>query len=268
MSNENVELIQRSYDAWNRRDYEAVLALLDPEIELEFPEGGINTGTLHGREAFGKFVESLTEAFEELRFEPEEIVEKDDRLVALVRQVARGRGSGVELEIRPAHIWTMRRGRAVRLEIIPESQRERALRPASQADNVERLRAFLDVMDLEAWSRGEGETSILDPEVAYEDTTLPDHVGETYRGHEGVARATERWLEPYEEVTIELEQVVGAGDRLVSIHRVRGKARYTGIEAEGPVAYIWTFRDGKVVHFRSYRDPDEALEAAGLARSE
>jgi ketosteroid isomerase-like protein len=50
----------------------------------------------------------------------------------------------------------------------------------------------------------------------------------------------------------------------VSIHRVRGRARYSGIEDEGPAAYVWTFRNGKVVHFRSYRDPDEALEAAGL----
>jgi hypothetical protein len=30
------------------------------------------------------------------------------------------------------------------------------------------------------------------------------------------------------------------------------------------VAYVWTFRDGKVIHFRSYRDPDEAKNA-GLA---
>jgi ketosteroid isomerase-like protein len=130
--------------------------------------------------------------------------------------------------------------------------------------NVENLRALLEEMDLEAWRRGESDMSLLDPRVTYEDTTLPDHVGETYRGPEGVARATERWLEPYEELTIELEQIVGAGDRLVSIHRVWGRARYTGIEAEGPVAYLWTFRDGKVIHFRSYRDPEEALEAAGL----
>jgi ketosteroid isomerase-like protein len=130
--------------------------------------------------------------------------------------------------------------------------------------NVENLRALLEEMDLEAWRRGESDMSLLDPRVTYEDTTLPDHVGETYRGPEGVARATERWLEPYERLTIELEQIVGAGDRLVSIHRVWGRARFTGIEAEGPVAYLWTFRDGKVIHFRSYRDPDEALAAAGL----
>jgi ketosteroid isomerase-like protein len=132
-------------------------------------------------------------------------------------------------------------------------------------ENVENLRAVLEAWDVQAWKRGEVDVSLLDPEVTYEDTTLPDHIGETYRGHEGVIRATERWIEPYEDMTIELEGIVGAGDRLVSIHRVRGTARYTGIEGEGPLAYVWTFRAGKVIHFQSYREPDEALEAAGLS---
>jgi ketosteroid isomerase-like protein len=132
-------------------------------------------------------------------------------------------------------------------------------------ENAEKLRALLEALDLEAWRRGEGDMSLLDPEVTYEDTTLPDHVGEIYRGHEGVARATERWLEPYQRLTIELERIVGSDDRLVSVHRVWGKARYSAIEAEGPVAYLWTFREGRVVHFRSYRDPEDALKALRLS---
>ena len=126
-------------------------------------------------------------------------------------------------------------------------------------ENVERLRAFW-----ESWTPESSDLWLLDPEVTYEDGTLPDHIGETYRGHAGVARATERWIEPYESLTIELERVVGTGDRLVSIHHARATARHTGIEFEGPLAYLYTFRDGKVIHFRSYRDPQEALEAAGL----
>ena len=128
-------------------------------------------------------------------------------------------------------------------------------------ENVESLRAFWD-----AWTPGEEmDMSILDPEVTYEDANLPDHVGEAYRGHEGVARATQRWLEAYDRLTIELVRIVGTGDHLVSIHRVRARARYTGIEDEGSMGYVWSFRDGKVIHFRSYRDPTEALEAAGLS---
>src|SRR5690242_433930 len=114
-------------------------------------------------------------------------------------------------------------------------------------ENVENLRAFLETWDvratLEAWRRGEADVlSLFDPEVTYEDTILPDHVGETYRGHEGIVRATERWIEPFEGITIDLEQIVGEGDRLVSVQRGRGRAKYTGIEVEMPYAYFWTFR--------------------------
>ncbi len=126
------------------------------------------------------------------------------------------------------------------------------------ADTVRRL--------WDSWKRrGVVDASLFDPDVIYEDANLPDHAGETYHGPEGVARATERWLEPFESLEIDLERVAGTGDRLVSIHHVRMKARHTGIEMEGPLAYLYTFRDGRIVHFRSYMDPGEALELAGLA---
>ncbi len=106
--------------------------------------------------------------------------------------------------------------------------------------------------------------SLLDSDVVYEDTNLPDHIGEAYRGHEGIVRAAGRWAEASESLTLELERVVGSGDHFVSIHRVRSRARYSGIEFDAPLAYSWSFRDGKVIHFQSFRDPDKALEAAGL----
>jgi ketosteroid isomerase-like protein len=139
-------------------------------------------------------------------------------------------------------------------------------------ENVERLRTFLQSWGREAWTleawEGGGviDISLLDPEVVYEDQNLPDHVGEAYRGHEGIARAAKRWLEPNEWLLIELKQILGTGDRLVSIHRVRSKARHSGIEFDTPLAYAWTFRDGRIVHFQSFREPDEALEAAGLRK--
>jgi ketosteroid isomerase-like protein len=136
-------------------------------------------------------------------------------------------------------------------------------------DDRERLREFLEEWDpkgtLEAFKRGEADTSLLDPEIAYEDTILPDHVGETYHGYEGVARATERWLEPFESVRVDLERIVGTGHRLVSVHHVVMKAEHTGLDFEVNLAYVWTFRDGKVIHLKSYWEPAEALAAAGLS---
>jgi ketosteroid isomerase-like protein len=61
-----------------------------------------------------------------------------------------------------------------------------------------------------------------------------------------------------------LERIVDADDCLVSIHRARSKARQSGIEFDAPLAYVWAFRGGKIIHFQSFREPADALEAAGL----
>jgi len=124
-------------------------------------------------------------------------------------------------------------------------------------DNVETLRALFkdwsrEAWTPEAWERGEMiDLSFFAPDVIYEDTILPDHGDEAYRGHEGLIRAARRWIEGTEWLQIKLEAISGEGDHLVSIQIVRSKARHSGIELPVRFAYDWTFRDGKVVHFKS-----------------
>ena len=126
-------------------------------------------------------------------------------------------------------------------------------------ENVDRLRRVWD-----AWNRGDFDVSILDPEVLFEDTVLPDSVGETYRGPEGVVRGWTRWTESWEEFTTQVEQIVDAGERLVSIHTVHLQGKRSGAPMTFRYAYLYTFRGDKVVHIRSYSDPAKALQAAGL----
>jgi ketosteroid isomerase-like protein len=137
-------------------------------------------------------------------------------------------------------------------------------------ENEQTLRAFLETIEdipafVDALRRGDADLASLDPDVVYEDANLPDHIGETYRGSEGILRAAERWADASETLTLELERIVGWGDRLVSVHVAHSKARHSGIEFDLPLSYAWTFRDGRIVHFQSYRDPADALEAAGLS---
>jgi|ERR1700678_4058216 ketosteroid isomerase-like protein len=141
--------------------------------------------------------------------------------------------------------------------------------------NVENLRAMLAVYSthtvheiLEVWRRGEVDQARVDlyhPDVTYEDYDLPDHAGEVYSGLEGVLKAVETWSEPYEAMTNELQRIVGSGDCLVAIHRFRARARHTGIEFDQPSAYVYTFRDGKIIRIQGFWDPEEALAVAGLS---
>ncbi len=104
----------------------------------------------------------------------------------------------------------------------------------------------------------------LAPDFVYEDNYIPDHVGETYRGLDGMRRASTGFVEPYEEMVYVLARIVGSGDRFVSIHRVRTKARHSGIVQDFRVAYIWTYRGGSLIHCRGIADVNEALKAVGL----
>jgi ketosteroid isomerase-like protein len=143
-------------------------------------------------------------------------------------------------------------------------------------ENVDTLRAFIKTWrhewTFEAWERGEVmDMSYLDPDVVYEDAVLPDHIGEAYHGHEGWVRAGKTWIEPFEWLRLDLDEIIDAGDHVLSFHRLRTKGRHTGIEFDGVDAegsrlvYLWTLRNGKIVHLRAYVDSQEALKAAGLS---
>lgn len=54
------------------------------------------------------------------------------------------------------------------------------------------------------------------------------------------------------------------GDRIVAIGRIHARGTESGAETESPWAYPVQFNNGKVILIRTYLDPSEALEAAGL----
>jgi ketosteroid isomerase-like protein len=93
---------------------------------------------------------------------------------------------------------------------------------------------------------------------------MPDHLGETYRGFEGYRRAVATFTEPFEEMIYDLERIVGAGDRAVSMHGVRATARHTGIRFDLQAAYVLSFRGGRIAQIQGFLDPDQALKAVGL----
>jgi ketosteroid isomerase-like protein len=107
--------------------------------------------------------------------------------------------------------------------------------------------------------------SFVDPDVVYEDDILPDHAGETYHGHEGIRKAWARAIEPWESFENEIVWAQESGDDVVSCHRMRVKGHGSGIAGEIRYAYLWRFREGKVVYCKSFRDPAQALEVAGLS---
>jgi hypothetical protein len=116
----NVTTLRAGYEALNRGDLSEVMALIDDDITFEpGPLSPDSDADARGRARFEALVRSWMDAFDEFRIEPLDVAEEGDKLIAAVRQSGRGRGSGVDIAVEIAHVWTVRDGRAIRLESYP-----------------------------------------------------------------------------------------------------------------------------------------------------
>ena len=116
MSAANVAAVRSYYEAFNRGDDEAAEAFLAEDIVVDYTRRLIEPGVARGREAAIAASERIREAWGELSVEPEELIDRGDRVVAVVISRARGAASGAETSSRTAQVWTLHDGRAVRFE--------------------------------------------------------------------------------------------------------------------------------------------------------
>ncbi len=123
MPSQNVEMIRGLYEAANRRDYEAYLAGLAPEIEFHLSGAFPDLDRVYrGHTGIQEFADQFIEPWDELSVEPDRMIEIDDRVLALVHFRARGR-DGIEVQLPLAHLWTMRNGLAVRMDAYSDQQK-------------------------------------------------------------------------------------------------------------------------------------------------
>jgi ketosteroid isomerase-like protein len=122
VSREDVELVRRIFEATSRRERATVLALYDPDVELDLSQtalaGLTGQGVYRGHEGLRTLFRDWYEAFdyEEVL---EELIDAGDRVISVSEGQGRGRASGTDVTM-PFHIvWTLREGRAIRLTWFP-----------------------------------------------------------------------------------------------------------------------------------------------------
>jgi ketosteroid isomerase-like protein len=105
---------------------------------------------------------------------------------------------------------------------------------------------------------------LCDPEIEWiEDPQRADR--RIYRGHAGVRESWERWLEAFDEYSIELEQVIDCGDEdvlVVSLEQIQGAV--SGAPMTSRHYAVLTIREGKLLRFREFYDEGAARQAARL----
>ncbi len=129
MSQENVEVVRRSIDAFNRGGVDAWLRFLSPDVVWEsLPLVGFRD-VYRGRAEAREWSEQLTEVFEEAHLEIEQITPlNDDAVLVELTQIGRGRGSGLPGEQRIWSIFWLAEGLITRRQ--PFSTRAAALEAA------------------------------------------------------------------------------------------------------------------------------------------
>jgi ketosteroid isomerase-like protein len=128
MSQENMEVVGKLYEAFARGEIDSILAQVDPEIEFDLSDRLPDEGIHRGREAYRQFLKRTFELWAGFRVEVEELLDVGDAVVALIHTTATGRASGIEVDERVAHVLWLRDATPYRFKVFGE--RAKALEAA------------------------------------------------------------------------------------------------------------------------------------------
>lgn len=122
---------------------------------------------------------------------------------------------------------------------------------------VEQLRAGYD-----AFARQDipAVLAVFDEQIEW---VVPDSLpfGGTYHGHDGVLQFFGQLPQHWQELSVEPEEFIDAGDTIVVL--VHGTGTGAGGRLEDHEVHLWRMRDDKAISFREFSDTARALQALG-----
>lgn len=120
----------QGYQAVNRGDLDVLLAIYHEDVVTCFdPSSGLIppdlAGEHRGHDGFRRLWEHWRSAWDELHFQPQELIDAGNRMIVKVKMSGRGRGSGLSTTMTYFEVYTLRDGRIARHEnfVDPEAAR-------------------------------------------------------------------------------------------------------------------------------------------------
>ncbi len=132
MSQENVEIVRRCYEAMSQGDLDAAFNTAEPDLELIPPGQSPTSEPVRGIEKIKAWLADQQKTVGDLSLEVEDLIEVEEVVVALLLLRIRPHASEAGLELRIAHLWTLRDGKLIRCEVFPE--RGKALEAAGLSE--------------------------------------------------------------------------------------------------------------------------------------
>jgi ketosteroid isomerase-like protein len=113
MSQENVDLHYRVFDAFNRRDLDALLELMDDDVESVPRAVAMEGGSYHGHDGIRRWGENLFDVFPDFTAQAVEVRDPGDLTIAAIRLRGRGTGSDAPSDQTIWQVVRWRRGKCV-----------------------------------------------------------------------------------------------------------------------------------------------------------
>ena len=126
----DADTIREGYRRFNRGELEWLFEQMHPEIVWEDSPKMPDSRSYVGIENVRRYLESFARLWDELRWEPEDVIEADGLMLAFVRLTARGKSSGATVDAEIAHLYRLRDGKVVHVRTFfdrAEARREAGL---------------------------------------------------------------------------------------------------------------------------------------------
>ena len=124
MSEENVEVLKRSVEAYNRRDMDTLMDLVSPDYEFApYLATLLETTTYRGHEGLRRYFEDADSTWEEIQIRFDDVRDAGGGLVYASGQLyGKGRASGLEVQVPLACVAEVRDGKLTRLQSYEKAQ--------------------------------------------------------------------------------------------------------------------------------------------------
>jgi len=124
MSQENVELVRRGFDAYNRRDLAGLLENWAPDAVVDWSRSrGFDAGVFRGHDAIRAHWQRLLESFDDVRIEVVDPIEEVEDGLLVVENLGYLRGrDGIEVQTRSALLITIRDGQTASFTLYQTKQ--------------------------------------------------------------------------------------------------------------------------------------------------
>ncbi len=126
MSQENVEVVRRIYDAVARRDGVTPFELYAEDIVWDLSNARralVTTKPVYqGHEGVRQFWREALSSFGEVNFEVEELIDAGDQVLAVIREREVGRASGAPVETTHLAVYTLADGKVIQMQLFDDRQ--------------------------------------------------------------------------------------------------------------------------------------------------